>query len=279
LKVAYVTNLADTYQKAGKYEKAVALLDNAEKSFTDEVDKKKITEKRAYIANQEGLKELEAAHYARAKKLFERALAIDEKHFGKEHPTVAIRVNNLAGVYYKLGDYARAKSMFERELAIAEQFNIPETLLRSHYFLGKTLEKLNLPAPAVFFGKQAVNTIQKMRAGIMKMEDSLQKSFVTKKKHVYNNLADLLIDLGRLPEARQVLAMLKQEEYFDFIRRDAGKQDIRSTTADFNTAEKPWAEKYAKINIKLAAFGREYAELKKKKKSAGLSDSEKARFK
>ncbi len=36
-------------------------------------------------------------------------------------------------------------------------------------------------------------------------------------------LAGMLISAGRLPEAQQVLGLLKDEEYFEFIRRD-GKQ-------------------------------------------------------
>ena len=41
------------------------------------------------------------------------------------------------------------------------------------------------------------------------------------KEDVYRTLADLLITAGRLPEAQQVLDLLKDEEYFEFVRRDA----------------------------------------------------------
>ena len=38
---------------------------------------------------------------------------------------------------------------------------------------------------------------------------------------MYRSLADLLIEAGRIVEAQEVLSLLKQEEYFEFINRDA----------------------------------------------------------
>ena len=62
---------------------------------------------------------------AGAKKLYERALKIDEAAFGPDHPTVAIDVNNLAGVLKDLGDLAGAKKLYERALKILKKF-LPE---------------------------------------------------------------------------------------------------------------------------------------------------------
>ena len=60
------------------------------------------------------------AEYAGARAAFERALAIDEKVYGPEHPSVATDVNNLGGVLRALGDLAGARAAFERALAILE---------------------------------------------------------------------------------------------------------------------------------------------------------------
>ena len=49
---------------------------------------------------------------------YKRALAIDEAVYGPDHPTVAIRVNNLGSVLQDLGDSAGARAAFERALAI-----------------------------------------------------------------------------------------------------------------------------------------------------------------
>ena len=58
---------------------------------------------------------------AGARAAFERALAIDEKTFGPDHPNVAIRVNNLGRVLHDTGDLPGARAAFERALAIDER--------------------------------------------------------------------------------------------------------------------------------------------------------------
>jgi len=61
------------------------------------------------------------ADYEQAKPLIERALAIHEKVFGKEHPDVATSLNNLAELHKTQGDYEQAKPLYERSLAILEK--------------------------------------------------------------------------------------------------------------------------------------------------------------
>ena len=60
-----------------------------------------------------------------------------------------------------------------------------------------------------------------MRGNLKELDKDIQKSFLGTVEKNYQKLADLLIAQGRLPEAQQVLAMLKEDEYYDFIRRDA----------------------------------------------------------
>ncbi len=53
-----------------------------------------------------------------AKKYIERALKIDEKVYGPDHPTVARDVNNLGSVLRALGELQEARKCFERALKI-----------------------------------------------------------------------------------------------------------------------------------------------------------------
>ncbi len=57
---------------------------------------------------------------AEARPLAERALAIDEAAYGPDHPTVAIRLSNLALILQDLGQLAEARPLAERALAITE---------------------------------------------------------------------------------------------------------------------------------------------------------------
>ena len=54
------------------------------------------------------------------------ALAISEKALGRNHPDVAIRLNNLALGYHAQGKYAEAEPLYKRSLAIWEKALGPE---------------------------------------------------------------------------------------------------------------------------------------------------------
>jgi CHAT domain-containing protein len=84
-----------------------------------------------------------------------------------------------------------------------------------------------------------------------------------------------LIDDGRLPEAQQVLAMLKEEEFFDFINR-AGNEDNRTTAAGYTATEQSWQKRYQEISSRLGSVGRELEELDRKAK-VKLSEEESSR--
>ncbi|MCI0490795.1 MAG: tetratricopeptide repeat protein, partial [Blastocatellia bacterium] len=64
--------------------------------------------------------------YAKAEPLYERALAIEEKALGPDHPSVATSLNNLSSLYESKGDYAKAEPLYQRVLAIREKALGPE---------------------------------------------------------------------------------------------------------------------------------------------------------
>jgi hypothetical protein len=54
--------------------------------------------------------------------LYKRALAIDEKSYGPEHPDVAIDLNNLAALYQALNRLVEAEPLMRRHLEILLKF-------------------------------------------------------------------------------------------------------------------------------------------------------------
>ena len=53
--------------------------------------------------------------------MLERALAIKERTYGRDHTKVAPTLTNLGNAYGQLGDYAKKRDMLERALAIKER--------------------------------------------------------------------------------------------------------------------------------------------------------------
>ncbi len=64
---------------------------------------------------------LEAGRYAEAEPLYKRALDIREKALGKDHPSTATSLNNLAALYKAQGKYAEAEPLYKRALDITEK--------------------------------------------------------------------------------------------------------------------------------------------------------------
>jgi tetratricopeptide (TPR) repeat protein len=56
-----------------------------------------------------------------AEPLYRRALAIAEESYGPDHPTVAIRLNNLAGLLRATNRLSEAEPLYRRALAIGEK--------------------------------------------------------------------------------------------------------------------------------------------------------------
>src|SRR3989442_10822262 len=112
------------------------------------------------------------------------------------------------------------------------------------------------PPLAVFFGKQAVNLYQEIRSEITSLERESQQSFIKSKEDAYRTLADLLIAQGRLPEAEQVINLLKQEEYFDFIRRDSSSSP-KADKAQLTPEEAALEKRYREISDQIAELGSE----------------------
>ncbi|KFB68132.1 tetratricopeptide repeat protein [Candidatus Accumulibacter vicinus] len=224
----------------------------------------------------------ETGQLAEAEALARRALAIGERTRGADHPSVAIRASNLAGILRAAGRNADAEALYRRALAIDEKYYAPDhpaiasdlnnlalllaadrpdealALYRRAWRLGlsagtpELLWKLNgnlsrfyaqrAPDVAIFFGKHAVNTLQRLRANLKaSSREGYQKAFLGTADSVYHELAELLIEQGRLAEAREVLKHLKEDEYRDFIRGQIGP-DAPVSRLPYSRAEQSWAE-------------------------------------
>ncbi len=74
----------------------------------------------AELLSQMGTLLLTKADYEEAEPLFRRALQIDEARYGQDHPDVAIRLNNLAGLLKATNRLAEAEPIYRRALQIDE---------------------------------------------------------------------------------------------------------------------------------------------------------------
>ena len=78
-------------------------------------------------------------------------------------------------------------------------------------------------------------------------------------------MADLLVAQGRLAEAEQVLSLLKEQEYFEYVRRAPAEASSVEGHADLNPEEAEWERRYREIADKLVIIGNEREDLLAKK--------------
>jgi len=171
----------------------------------------------------------------------------------------AVAHTALAKVYWDMGDKGKAQANLTQALPLATAANNP--LIKSNIFFGLMVVNTAQPAVAVYYGKQSVNLLQQVRSNIQGLDKALQSGFVTSKAAFYHNLADLLIAQGRLPEAQQVLDLLKQQEYADYVR-GAGTDALSPLT--LTAAEQKAQEDYQNSTQQIVAIGQQLAELQSK---------------
>jgi CHAT domain-containing protein len=100
---------------------------------------------------------------------------------------------------------------------------------------------------------------------------------VRSKEEIYRELADLLINEGRLPEAQQVLNFLKEEEFRDYIRR-AGEAAGAAGQVELTPDEAAWEQRYREIQDRVAALGRERGELSARRLRSPEEDAQLAQL-
>jgi len=171
-------------------------------------------------------------------------------------------LNNLGFVYDSLGEKQKALEYYNQALPLerAAGDRSGEALTLGNLMW---LWEAEYPSLAAFYGKQAVNVLQQLRANIAGLDKGLQRSFLHSKEDTYRVLADILISHGRLSEAEEVLALLKDEEYSSLRSRGDPKADLGYTPAE-SAAVKALDE--------VGELGREDNELRARKEKKTLDE-------
>jgi CHAT domain-containing protein/tetratricopeptide (TPR) repeat protein len=269
-----LSGLAYTYHKQGDERKSLPLVTRAL-----EIYEKTLGSEHPYIAtmlHNVAFTYSELGQYDKALSLDERALRLQQKLYGVGHAQTFLTLVSLARTHLRQGDETRARARFREAEVVALSDESPLVSGRISYELAQFYSTIGQRDVAVFYGKQAVNVMQSIRAANAALARELRRSLLEANQGIYQQLADWLITAGRLAEAQQVLSMLKQDEYFEFIQRDAG-EDGR-TLATYTGREPQWARRYEEISGQLAALGKELGGLRVIKSKGGLDHEQEKRL-
>ena len=109
----------------------------------------------AYALNQLGLIHLKREEYLKAIKVFEESCVIAERIFGTKHPETAIRLSNLANVYYLSGFNLRSNKFYQCVLSIYE-----DAYGKDHIKTINTLYDIGVNCLSLYSNEVAVNIFQ-----------------------------------------------------------------------------------------------------------------------
>jgi CHAT domain-containing protein/uncharacterized protein HemY len=247
-------NLGAAYRLLSQYEKAISYYEQA---LTIEREVQDHAAEGAALNNL-GLAYRSLSQYEKAISYFEQALAIRREI--KERDGEGATLNNLGLANRSLSQYEKAISYFEQALTIEREVKDRAGEGDALNNLMRTWTSLKQPRIAVFYGKQAVNVVQSIRSDIQGLSKESQNAFLEGNKDAYRNLADVLVAQGRLIEAQQVLNLLKEQEFFDYVRRNE-RSAGPSGRADLTEEESQWAERYRAASEVLVTKGVQMDEL------------------
>ena len=259
-------DLALTLVRLGTVERASKRHDAAARHLAEALNIQRRVLPRNNIEIAETLEQLgflaqETGDFVTANSRFSEALAIRRLTPGDAKVSTGPALIGLAAAQAEQGDLEGAETNLEEALRVAVS---PDGIaLREPVYdaISAVQARYGRTDAAIFFGKQAVNAVQRQRASLTALEQALQRSFVVSREGVYRRLSDLLVSVGRLGEAQQVLAMLKEEELFDLLRRDADAC-ARLTFAQLTTLEVEWKRHGDAVGADLVRLTTEIATLR-----------------
>jgi len=233
------SNLGEAYDSLSQYDQSILFYKKAlliERSIGDRLGE-------ATTLNNIGMIYYAASeNYDRAIAFLSQSLLLRQQ--SEDRAGEAAALNNLAACYDSLHDFRRALDLYQQALIIRREVKdrVGEAAtLNNLMFLWKDQRKFTL---AIFYGKIAVNNYQSVRGDVQSLGKETQKTYIASLAGSYRALADLLIQAGRFDEAQQVLGMLKEEEFFDFLGRDPSAARILTASVSLTPSETTWAANY-----------------------------------
>ena len=184
---------------------------------------------------------------------------------------------NLSELSQSQGDLAQAESLAASAISAAEGLGTPDPLWRAYFRAARVLKAQDRMPLAVFFGKRALAQIERERQSFSGEDERLDRGFLSDKIDVYRSVADWLMEGGRFDEALEVLHLLKAQELYDFVSRDAAWQSPGAGPA-LDELESVVSERYSAVLPGATGVGAEIDRLSRLKARGRITSDERKRL-
>jgi len=139
--------------------------------------------------------------------------------------------------YYDLGQLENASRSELAALSLAKEAGDPDLVGAIESALMVGLRDEHQPEAAILFGLAAVNSYQEIRRNIAPLDKALQEGFAQVRSSAYHLLAELLVQADRLPEAEEVLDLLKEQELKEVVRGTMNDEQSKLAPLKLTTAQ------------------------------------------
>lgn len=173
------------------------------------------------------------------------------------------------------GEPAVAYERAIEALSAAAALGTPDPLWRASMAVAQLLHGRHEASLAIFFGKEAINEVERLRGYFVGEDRRLDRGFLEDKVALYRMVADWLMAAGRMDEGLEVLRLLKAEELYEFVLRDA--RPVGAGIA-LTPAEAAWRARYQGLLGVDAATGVEIERLGRLGEDRRLSLAERGRL-
>jgi CHAT domain-containing protein/tetratricopeptide (TPR) repeat protein len=182
----------------------------------------------------------------RAPAFYRQTHAVLRAALGEMHPDAARARLSLALLERKKHPAQTPASLFQALAVLAVHGRRPRALTEAYPHLARMLPD---SAAAILFWKLAVIDIERIHRHVARLDGKLERAFVKKNADEFRELGDALIRRGRLPEAQQVLAIIKERELFGLTGIEARRTKISLTPLEIE-----WTRRGAKLVAELSAL-------------------------
>jgi len=202
-------NIGVMYWKLGQYNKALSYYEKAlviDKEIGDRSGE-------GTNLNNIGVVYDDLGQYDKALSYYEKALLIyrDVGNLDGEGNTL----KNIGKVFRKLGQYNKALSYFEKSLIISKEIGDRDGIYKSSWGMGSSYKGLKKYSEAVNYYIMSIDALEEIR-GELKAEEH-KTSFMGEKMEVYEELIEILIDMGRYDEAYNYMERSRSRAFLDLL--------------------------------------------------------------
>jgi CHAT domain-containing protein/uncharacterized protein HemY len=212
--------------------------------------------------------------FTEAEQKFTAALMLHSQN--KNVVGISMALKGLGDSLLGMKKFDQAQLIYAQSLGVFRQIGSPTAEALVFENLMTLAKRKGQPRLAIFYGKQSIGLLQKVRGTIKPLEAEIRKSFIFSRESVYRNLAALLIDEGRVAEAHEVLVLLKEEEFYQFTRRSPDSVSNFSGKIDLTAEETKANQTYQELMNQITAVTTRVTQLEIKQRGQALTADDKA---